>query len=75
MPFTQLIYHASANRWAHSDCKVLGRAPKVKASPEDEFASVVHSHSGWKLPDMMSATEGGGGLCKSGRSKGGCVNF
>ena len=26
-------------------------------------------------PDMMSASEGGGGSWKSGRSKGGCVNF
>ena len=24
---------------------------------------------------MMSALEGGGGSCKSGRSKGGCMNF
>ena len=35
----------------------------------------VRSFSLRELPDMMSASEGGGGLWKSGRSKGGCVNF
>ena len=29
----------------------------------------------WELPDMMSASEGGAGSWKSGRSKGGCMNF
>ena len=28
-----------------------------------------------ELPDMMSASEGGGGSWKSGCFKGGCVNF
>ena len=38
------------------------------------FGSHTSSHLG-EHPDMMSAWEGGGGSWKSGRSKGGRVNF
>ena len=34
-----------------------------------------HARCAREHPDMMSASEGGGGSWKSGHSKGGCVNF